>query len=373
MSVSKLCEELVKGGQDLEVFTTTANGGSELNVEPGKKKIIEGVPVTYFRRITGDPYHLSPALLWILWRRLSYKWSTPSSQIVHIHAWWNFASVGSCIIALLLSKPVILSPRGTLSNYSFGNRKSLLKNLFHSIIGKSLLERCHFHVTSEKESEDLNNLLKPQSTTIISNFIQLLKDVKTGKEILPEEQTVNQEKPIKLIFLSRIEEKKGLNVLFYALSDLQIPFDLTIAGTGNPEYIKSLKELAAKLNLSENLCWVGQLNHRTKFEMLATHDLMILPSFDESFANVVVESLSVGTPVLLSKKVGLSDYITAKNLGWVYDETKENLTEGISRAALQTENRKRIRREAPIRISLDFDDKYLLAQYVEMYKSLMNS
>ncbi|HTE01349.1 MAG TPA: hypothetical protein VK668_18815, partial [Mucilaginibacter sp.] len=62
MSVSKLSEQMVKAGCIVEVFTTTANGPVELPVVPDKQTNIDGVPVTYFKRLTKDHSHFSPAL-----------------------------------------------------------------------------------------------------------------------------------------------------------------------------------------------------------------------------------------------------------------------------------------------------------------------
>ena len=130
MSVSKLSEELLIGGEQVTVYTTLANGLSELEFEPGKERKVDGVSVTYFKRITKDHTHFSPSLLNRLQKTLH------EYDVVHIHAWWNLISIFSCLVAVIKKKPVILSPRGTLSNYSFHNRSSLIKRLIHSFLGK---------------------------------------------------------------------------------------------------------------------------------------------------------------------------------------------------------------------------------------------
>jgi tRNA A37 N6-isopentenylltransferase MiaA len=113
MSVAMLCEALVNADISAEVFATTANGAVELPVEAGKAVMIDGVTVTYFKRITKDHTHFSPALVKALWKRVK------EFDVVHIHAWWNLVSVLSCMVALIKGIPVVLSPRGTLSDYSF--------------------------------------------------------------------------------------------------------------------------------------------------------------------------------------------------------------------------------------------------------------
>lgn len=368
MSVSKLSEELVKSGINVEVFTTTANGQTELNLTAGSKKRVDDVPVTYFGRLTKDPTHFSPALLFFLWKTLRKDSSKKNhvSNIVHIHAWWNFVSVGSCLIALFLSKPVILSPRGTLSSYSFGNRKSFIKNIFHQTIGKALLKRSNFHVSTEKEKQDIIKLLEPKTITVIPNFVELplLKNY-------PLPSRSKDESPVfKLLFLSRIEEKKGLDILLKALPLVKHRWQLTIAGTGNPEYILYLKSLALKLNLTHKINWIGQVQNEEKFEILSDHDLMILPSHDESFANVVIESLYVGTAVLLSSNVGLSGYVNSANLGWIYNIADLNLAATINQALENRDKIEVIKVKGPLYIDRDFNDQSILKQYLKLYQNV---
>ena len=135
MSVSMLCEQLVKKNIEVMVFTTTANGTDELPVALNNPVDVDGVRVTYFKRLTKDHTHFSPALLSKLWRNVK------NYDVVHIHAWWNMVSVLSCFISLMRGVPVIVSPRGTLSPYSFSNKNRFVKNLIHHFLGKPLLNK----------------------------------------------------------------------------------------------------------------------------------------------------------------------------------------------------------------------------------------
>jgi len=131
MSVSMLSEQLAKTGIYTEVYATTANGKDELPVKPGEPVNVDGVTVTYFKRITKDHSHFSPALLKKLWKE------APGFDVIHIHAWWNLVSLFSCLIALMRNVPVIISPRGTLSPYSFQNKNIGKKTAYSSLIGQA--------------------------------------------------------------------------------------------------------------------------------------------------------------------------------------------------------------------------------------------
>jgi hypothetical protein len=136
MSVATLCEEQAKAGVVIEVFTTTANGAEELSVVPNTALPVDCVQVTYFKRVTKDHTHFSPALLKAVWKHAR------AYDAVHIHAWWNLVSVLSAAIALVRKVPVIISPRGMLSPYSFNNKNIGAKSIIHKVFGKRLLQKA---------------------------------------------------------------------------------------------------------------------------------------------------------------------------------------------------------------------------------------
>jgi glycosyltransferase involved in cell wall biosynthesis len=359
MSVSQLSEQLINAGYITEVFTTTANGHQELLVSPGVRTIVDNVPVTYFKRLTGDHSHFSLSLIKSLW------YNVKDFDIVHIHAWWNLVSVLSCLVAILRNVPVVVSPRGTLSEYSFSNRNSLAKRIIHIGLGRWLLKNVTVHVTSDREKKTIGKIISHERIVNIFNFVDFPK-------VIPAQVEPLNTALLKLLFLSRIEEKKGLDILLNALANVSIPYHLTIAGSGNAKYIEGLKRLAADLEISTHISWIG-FQGADKFTLIQRHDLMILPSHDENFGNVVIESLSVGTPVLISKNVGLADYVSEKQLGWVCALNQNSISSILGDIFNHRDRLTRIRLVAPEIIKEDFSGKVLTKKYVEMYHKVIHN
>ena len=357
MSVSKLSEELVAAGHYTEVYTTTANGSDELPVTVNKPVNVDGVGVTYFRRITKDHSHLSPRLLKAVWQNVK------TFDVVHINAWWNAVSVLSCWLAVVRGVPVIISPRGMLSTYSFKNRNSLFKTGIHTLLGKRLLAKCGIHVTSPYEEVAVRHIINPGFIADIPNFIELGE---IGTNADKEVSGV-----LKLLFLSRIEEKKGLDILLDALVNVKAAYHLTIAGSGDEDYINKLKLVVQKHELAANVTWTGFVKE-SKFDLLKQHHLLVLPSHDENFGNVVIESLSVGTPVLISNKVGLAKYIQDNKLGWVCNTSADDFSTFINRINEQRDEIKAISKIAPPIIYRDFNEALLVKRYIQMYQQYIN-
>ncbi|MFN0293095.1 XrtY-associated glycosyltransferase XYAG1 [Pedobacter helvus] len=370
MSVAKLSEELTKAGHEVTVLATTANGKEELNVPIGKETLVDGVKVYYFKRLTKDHTHFSPALLWFLHQTIkSEKQKTKNEKIiVHIHAWWNLVSIFSCLVAKLHGVKVILSPRGMLTNYSLNNRNSKMKDAIHFFLGKSLLKYAYIHATSEKEKEDVAQTSTVSGIRVIPNFVNF-----PNAQINPiaTKTLTNLPNTYKLLFLSRIEEKKGLEILFEALSQIAIPYQLSIAGTGEQSYIQSLKNLAERLGIQHKLTWLGHVANEQKFELLAQSDLLVLTSYNENFANVVIESLAVGTPVLISEEVGLAAYVKEHQLGWVCGLDPTEISSMITKSYGEEGYRKEIRLSSPSLINEHFANTNLIKRYEELYNSFV--
>jgi glycosyltransferase involved in cell wall biosynthesis len=358
MSVSMLSENLANAGVETEVYTTTANGEDELDVTAGQPVSIDGVKVTYFHRVTKDHSHYSPQLF----KKL--KQEAGNFDLVHIHAWWNLVSLFSCAIALNRNIPVLLSPRGTLSPYSFQNHNIGVKWLIHQLIGKRLLEKCFIHVTSEREQQAVAALFKPKSITVIANFVKL-----PVQKLYPVGKLSG---PFRLIFFSRIEAKKGLDLLIMALPLVQNDYVITVAGDGEESYIAELKSLAAACGVDKNMVWAGFVGE-DKFDILQGNDLFVLPSYDENFGNAVIESLSVGTPVLISEEVGLADYVGKNQLGWTCKTDAAAIGAAINDiVSTRQAELDEIKERAPGVIYRDFSPVNLVAKYTDMYTTIIN-
>ncbi|MBK6621220.1 MAG: glycosyltransferase [Saprospirales bacterium] len=167
--------------------------------------------------------------------------------------------------------------------------------------------------------------------------------------------------------MGRIDPVKGLEWLFRSLPRLSFPLQLEIVGDGQKDYLQSLKTLASQLEIEKRISWAGWLSEGPKFDKIRSADLIVLLSRHENFANVVLESLAVGTPVLLSDQVGLSDYVLENDLGWVTPLDQEKISQTLEAAFRDSEKRRRIREHAPGIIRRDFDAGRVAEGYLGAY------
>jgi glycosyltransferase involved in cell wall biosynthesis len=355
-SICQLCEALVKEVDEVCVYTT---GSKQEFGEHFYYQEINGVKVSYFNRYFYENAFFAPRLLLQVWR------NAKKFDVIHLHLWWNLSTILSLFIVLMRGKKPVLSPRGTLSEYSFSHRNGFIKRTFQKLVGKYLFRKTFLHCTSEVERDQSTEFFYWKGISIIPNYIK----------IPPMEEGYGHSEindHFKLLFLSRIDPIKGLHYLLYALAEVKFSYHLTIAGDGDEAYINYLKRIAEQSGISSKISWTGFVKGTGKHDLLVDNDLLVLTSETENFGNVVIESLSVGTPVLISRNVGLYDYVEENDLGWVCDLSKEDIINQLNAAYHDKVKRIYISRKSYHIIRKDFDPGILTGRYVSLYKSVLN-
>jgi glycosyltransferase involved in cell wall biosynthesis len=127
-----------------------------------------------------------------------------------------------------------------------------------------------------------------------------------------------------VLFLSRVHEKKGVDLLINAYAKL--PADnrpaLVVAGPGmDSAYGKKIKDLTTALGLQDEVHFPGMLNGAAKWGAFYGCEAFILPSHQENFGIAVVEAMACGKPVLISSQVNIWKEIREENSGLVDDDT----------------------------------------------------
>ena len=356
-SVAYLAENLLKHNE-VFVLSTNANGKENLTIDTLHPLQMDGVNIRFFKRQTKDHSHLSIGMLRYLWKHGG------EYQVIHIQSWWNTVAVLTALICKIKSWKYIISPRGMLSPYTIEH--SIVKKIIHNLIGNYLLKNAIIHVTSNDEKQKLDKL-NPRYTLIdVPNYVDV--NSKSQNVIRSENSDI-----FNLLFLSRIHPKKGLEDLFSALSKVGFNYHLSIVGDGDSNYIEELKLLSIKLMIENSISWKGVLYNDDKIRSYANADVFILPSKDENFANTVLESLAQGTAVIVSKNVGLSDFVSDNNLGWVYDGSVNNLEEVLNESKTSPQKLKNIRETSTSIIESNFSEANISNRYIAMYNTSLNS
>ena len=139
-------------------------------------------------------------------------------------------------------------------------------------------------------------------------------------------------------------ERKGHYLIIEALKDLP-DFDLVIAGDGPDR--RSLEELAKKLQVADRVRFAGSVPQVELYRYYSAADVLILASSREGWANVLLESMACGTPVVATRIWGTPEVVAAPEAGRLADErTAASLAAAVRTLMAEYPERAAVRRYA---------------------------
>ena len=144
-----------------------------------------------------------------------------------------------------------------------------------------------------------------------------------------------------LLFLSRIHEKKGCDLLieaFAKVANQDAKLHLLMAGPSHPDLLKKLKSLAGRLGVAERITWPGMLQGDMKWGAFYASEAFVLSSHQENFGIAVAEALGCGLPVLISDKVNIWREIAEDGAGIVNPDTLEDTEKTLRQWLAMTAN-----------------------------------
>ena len=110
-----------------------------------------------------------------------------------------------------------------------------------------------------------------------------------------------------VVFVGKLEQRKNVDLLLRALSEISRPWRLTIIGDGPSA--DALKATASNLGIGATVDFLGAQDNRAAREEITLSDLLVLPSRFDGWGAVVNEALHAGVPVVLSSAVGSADLL----------------------------------------------------------------
>jgi len=115
-----------------------------------------------------------------------------------------------------------------------------------------------------------------------------------------------------LLSVGHLIERKGHHHVIEAMCDLP-DMDLVIAGDG--EERSSLHELVSRWSLQDRVRFAGRLPQEHLREYYQAADALVLASSREGWANVLLESMACGTPVVATPVDGTPEVVASAHAG----------------------------------------------------------
>lgn len=351
--IHDLNKTLAEKGVDIHVYTT--NVGLNGQVAPNITTDVDGVQVKYFKfsnlfeNLGKTGWQFSLPLTKAL------KKDIRSFDLIYIVSVWNYPVAAASYYARKYNVPYVISPVGSLYSETM-QHKSWKKLPYLTLIAKRDLKAASaIHYTTDDEATKCHTALSLKNKSfIVPNglFLNEYNDLPPKGNIKKKYPHLKDKKIV--LFLGRVNWKKGLDILIEAFGDLKAKRDdihLLIVGNDEANYAAEVKQMIMQaglkyidmgidstdsnsLNIEEisqaDITFTGMLKDRSKLEAFTGSDVFVLSSYSENFGMSVIEAMACGTPVIITDNVGIYREVQKNRAGVVIENSSENLINSLS-------------------------------------------
>ncbi len=242
---------------------------------------------------------------------ISYK---ESFNLIHAH-WIIPQGVIAYLCKKILGIPYIVSIHGS-DIHAFNN--VLFRRMY-----KIVLRNADFVTANSKKTAMVASQIVKKDIEIIPMGVDL--DVFHSNKI--KIKYSNKKKNIKILFVGRLIDLKGVNFLLEAVSRVKLKYPeiiLSIIGDG-PEY-RNLKNIVNELKLQKHVNFLGTIPNHMLPDVYRSSDVFVIPSIinengeTEGLGTVALEAMACGVPVIGSNVGGIPDIIKDRITGLLVEE-----------------------------------------------------
>ncbi len=331
-----LSSALAQQGVNVTILTTNANGdvGQPPLDVPLRVPVSEGDYTVWYFPCSWRRYKFSRELLWWLWQHAD------DFDVAHIHALFSPVSTLAAKVARWRALPYVLRPLGTLDPADL-RKKKVLKQLYGWGLERgNLAGAARVHFTSAQEARVSHRFGAKTTDAIVPLGVELPPvdpDVADHPRVFVEQQLQIPKGCPLVLFLSRIEPKKGLDILIPALEQLcrrGMDFHWVLAGSNpqDPKYEDNIRRQIQNSVLAERTTMPGFVRGDLKVALLKAADVFALFSYYENFGIAVAEAMAAGTAVAISQGVYIWEDVEQAQAGWVSGSDVVTATDILAKA-----------------------------------------
>ncbi|MBT5048812.1 MAG: glycosyltransferase [Rhodospirillaceae bacterium] len=252
-------------------------------------------------------------------------------DLIHCHGAWQMVSVLAARGPRADRQPILLTPHESLTDYDIAQTSSPLTKPLKSWLRRYFIRRFDlFVVASNLEARhSLPPAVEQSDRVAVIPHPVMDGAVAATQADTTAEQISAAPGGLHVGYLGRLHRKKNVDLLLDAISRIDHPVSLTIAGTGPEE--KQLRKLAFDLGLGDRVTWLGFIEGPRKIDFFRTIDVLALPSDYECFGMAAAEALAVGIPVIASAQTGIAEIVRDQGGGHIIEPNRKDI-EGAIRA-----------------------------------------
>jgi glycosyltransferase involved in cell wall biosynthesis len=293
-----------------------------------------------------------------------------SFDVAHLHACRNLPGVLAARWLRKTGVPYVLAPNGTAPLIE---RRRLAKRIFDLAWGNAVTRHAHrvLAVTEVERQQFQDAGIEDDRIRLVANPIDL-DEFSTPPAPGAFLARHGLSGPL-VVYLGKITPRKRVDTLVHAFARLRSPqATLVIAGNdmGAAESARAAAEAAGVTNRTR---FVGLLQGAARLELLADADVVVYPSEHEIFGLVPLESLLMGTPVVVSDDSGCGEVVRQVGGGLVVPGRDADLAGAIETVIDHPTEWRAAARAAAVEVRARFGAATIGARLEELYGEMMRT
>lgn len=294
-------------------------------------------------------------------------------DLVHTHT--VFAPIVSLINFLCHIKriPYVVTPHGMLEPWAL-SYKAGKKRFYYNFIEKKILQRASaVHVIANLEAKNVKSLgfnhLAIVNNGIYRHEFTTLPDA----EVFYQQFPATRNKHV-ILFLGRIDPKKGLDLLASAFAQVKSKFSnahLVVAGPNSIGYLTTVQNYFAQAGCKDAVTYTGMLTGTLKYAALAAANLYVAPSYSEGFSISILEAMAAGKPSIITTGCNFPEAAHAK-AAYIVDININAVANALIECLNYPEQAQKIGARARELIMQNYTWESAAQKLVEVYKTILN-
>lgn len=251
-------------------------------------------------------------------------------DLVEIHTIFAGITWSAARACKRAGKPYFVRPHGSLDPFDLQKKAGLKKLLGPLLVRPVLAGADAVLLTSTLEADRLVTYGARVKRLVVPLPVPLPQAAGDGpafrsRHNIPADAIV-------VLFMSRLDYKKGLDFLIPAMGKLRGEFSklwFVMAGAGQDAFTTRIDIWLTENGMAGRTSKVGFISGKEKLDALASADLFALPSLNENFGIVLIEAMHAGLPLLISDEVYIHKEIENAGAGLICRPETSSVTEKL--------------------------------------------
>lgn len=313
----------------------------------------------------------APISFWLGVARILWKCRN-DIDVVHSHGMNSFHGF-PLFFSKLIGKPCLGKLSIADSDIDFKNQGRIIGRLHRWFLGYA--DR-YIAISSRLKNELAESGLSSVKCIYIPNGVDIQRFRPSGQNNIAH--GVYQKNQVRVLFVGVVDKRKGVDILISAFERAlkrDIKAKLHIVGPKNRvdnegHFYETIKQNVIEMGIAEDVIFYGHVDNTIEYYQSA--DIFVLPSRQEGLANVILEAMACGLPVIGTRISGTEDIVQNGVNGILVDPGDDRqLADALYDLITHPEKVKSMGQKSLELVRTTFDLDKVTDEYITLYNNLL--